>query len=92
MAAAASEAAGTARDVFVQDFLLKLEGPGFPGASFFPGYGLGSCPANPRPVTSDLLLDRILTICRGEDYPPPSQAGPGDDINAGSPASQKAPA
>jgi hypothetical protein len=91
MAAAASEAAGTARDVFAQDFLLKLEGPRKPGPSLFPGYGLGSCPANPGPVTSDLLLDRILTICRVEVYRASSQAGPGNDINAGSAGSQKAP-
>jgi hypothetical protein len=83
-AAAASEAAGTVRAVFAEDFLLKLEGLGFPGPSLFPNYGLGSCPANPGPATSDLLLDRILTICRGEDYPTMTRAGPGNDINAGS--------
>jgi hypothetical protein len=34
---------------------------------------------------------RILTICRGEVYDASSQAGPGNDINAGSMGSQKAP-
>jgi hypothetical protein len=33
----------------------------------------------------------ILTIDRGEVYSPLSQAGPGNDINAGSPGFQKAP-
>src|SRR5215472_6773521 len=35
---------------------------------------------------------RVLTNGQGEDYPARSQAGPGNDINAGSPGSQKAPA
>ena len=35
--------------------------------------------------------NRILTIDRGEVYRASSQAGPGNDINAGSPGSQKAP-
>jgi hypothetical protein len=42
-------------------------------------------------VTSDLFMDRVLTIWRGEDYAATGQAGPGNDINAGSPGSQKAP-
>ena len=35
--------------------------------------------------------NRILTIDRGEVYRASRQAGPGNDINAGSPGSQKAP-
>lgn len=34
---------------------------------------------------------QTLTICRGEVYRGSSQAGPGNDINAGSAGSQKAP-
>ena len=36
--------------------------------------------------------NRILTIDRGEVYRASSQAGPGNDINTGSPGFQKAPA
>ena len=34
---------------------------------------------------------QILTICRRKVYSASGQAGPGNDINAGSPGSQKAP-
>jgi hypothetical protein len=56
-----------------------------------------------RPVVWQLVLgqsrgglalsrqNRILTIDRGTVYRAPSQAGSGNDINAGSPGSQKAP-
>src|SRR5690349_9740287 len=37
------------------------------------------------------LSSRILTICGGKVYRASSQAGPGNDINAGSGGSQKAP-
>jgi hypothetical protein len=86
---AASEAAVTARAVSAQDFLLKLEGPSFSGP-FSPSYG--SCPPNPgtghlRPLArrgfDDLPARGLPSIA--------SQAGPGNDINAGSPGSQKAP-
>jgi hypothetical protein len=39
----------------------------------------------------DSLQNRILTIDTGTVYRAPGQAGPGNDINAGSPGSQKAP-
>jgi len=35
--------------------------------------------------------NRILTIEKGQVYRAPSQAGPGNDINAGSAGLQKAP-
>jgi hypothetical protein len=49
-------------------------------------------PTEPGRVAFGLLPARVLTIRRGEDYPAAGQAGPGNDINAGSPGSQKAPA
>jgi hypothetical protein len=88
VASAMAEAVGTAKAVLAQDFLLKLKGSGFPGPSL-------SGPAQLKPgggITFDLLPDQVLTFCRGEEYFAPSQAGPGNDINAGSPGSQKAPA
>jgi hypothetical protein len=54
MAAAASEAAGTASDVFAQDFLLKLEGPGFPGPSLQPCSELSSPISGLRVSSTDL--------------------------------------
>jgi len=86
--AVSAAAVGAARAVSAQDFLLKPEGSGFPGS-----FSFGSCPTETRGgITFDLLPDQVLTFCRGEDYFAPSQAGPGNDINAGSPGSQKAPA
>jgi len=46
-------------------------------------------PPSDRPAFSRQY--RILTIDRGEVYRASSQAGPGNDINAGSTGSQKAP-
>jgi hypothetical protein len=91
MAAAASEAAGTARAVFVQDFLLNWKGRVSPALPSFLATVSGPAQRTQGPVISDLSLDRILTICRGEVYRASSQAGPGNDINAGSAGSQKAP-
>jgi hypothetical protein len=64
MAVAASEAAGTARAVFAQDFLLKLEGPDFPAPfSFGPAHR-----ARVR-LTSDLLLDQVFDDLPGRGLP-----------------------
>ena len=70
MAVAASEAAGTARAVFAQDFLLKLDGPGFPGPfSFLASYGLGPAHRTRVRLTSDLLLDRVFDDLPGRGLP-----------------------
>ena len=62
---AGSEAADTARAVFAQDFLLKLEGPGFPGLFSFLATvsvlptepGCGSLPTSCSTSLSRLAFD-----------------------------------